>query len=214
MTIRILIVDDHPVVRTGLHAMLDTQEEFTVVGEAADGIEALTLVEQASDSGEPVDVVLMDLQMPELDGVATTTEIRSVEGAPQVLVLTTFDTDADILRAIEAGATGYLLKDAPPEELFRAIKLAAAGQAVFDPAVATRVLSSMRAPTTQSLSARETEIIGLVAQGLSNKQAASQLFLSEATIKTHLVHIFEKLGVDSRTAAVAAAVDRGIIRMR
>jgi DNA-binding NarL/FixJ family response regulator len=206
---RVLIVDDHPVVRTGLHAMLDSRPELTVVGEAADGNAALAIL-----ADHPADVVLMDLQMPELDGVATTAAIRSAADAPQVLVLTTYDTDADIMRAIDAGAIGYLLKDAPPDELFRAIGLAARGQAVFDPTVATRVLDQMRSPGTQSLSARETEILGLIAQGLSNKQAAAELFLSEATVKTHLVHIFEKLGVDSRTAAVAVAVERGIIRMR
>lgn len=209
MSTRVLIVDDHPVVRTGLHAMLDSRPELTVVGEAADGNAALAFL-----ADHPADVVLMDLQMPELDGVAATAAIRSTADAPQVLVLTTYDTDADIMRAIDAGAIGYLLKDAPPDELFRAIGLAARGQAVFDPTVATRVLDQMRSPGTQSLSARETEILGLIAQGLSNKQAAAELFLSEATVKTHLVHIFEKLGVDSRTAAVAVAVERGIIRMR
>jgi DNA-binding NarL/FixJ family response regulator len=212
--IHVLIVDDHPVVRTGLHAMLDSQDDVTVVGEAANGHEALLIVEKDTRADATIDVVLMDLQMPELDGVAATSQIRAMPDAPQVLVLTTFDTDTDILRAIEAGAIGYLLKDAPPTELFRAIRLAAAGQAVFDPAVATRVLNQMRTPNAQNLSPRETEIIGLIAQGLSNKQAAAQLFLSEATVKTHLVHIFEKLGVDSRTAAVATAVDRGLIRMR
>lgn len=213
MTTNVLIVDDHPVVRAGLHALLETQPDLHVVGEAADGREALAALERASATGTTVDVVLMDLQMPVLDGVAATTSIRS-EGGPQVLVLTTYDTDADILRAIEAGATGYLLKDAPPEELFRAVKLAAAGQAAFDPAVATRVLTQVRSPNTKQLTTRETEIIGLIAQGRSNKQAATELFLSEATVKTHLVHIFDKLGVDSRTAAVAVAVERGIIRMR
>lgn len=213
MTVRVLIVDDHPVVRAGLHAMLDTRPDLTVVGEAANGRDAIDAID-ATTTGAGIDVVLMDLQMPELDGVAATEQIRSRADAPQVLVLTTFDTDADILRAIDAGAIGYLLKDSPPEELFRAITLAAAGQAVFDPTVATRVLGQMRAPTPQSLTPRETEILGLIAKGLSNKQAAAELYLSEATVKTHLVHIFEKLGVDSRTAAVAAAVDRGIIRMR
>ena len=212
--IHVLIVDDHPVVRTGLHAMLDSQDDVTVIGEATNGHEAILIVEKDTKADAAIDVVLMDLQMPELDGVAATSQIRAMPDAPQVLVLTTFDTDTDILRAIEAGAIGYLLKDAPPTELFRAIRLAAAGQAVFDPAVATRVLNQMRTPNAQNLSPRETEIIGLIAQGLSNKQAAAQLFLSEATVKTHLVHIFEKLGVDSRTAAVATAVDRGLIRMR
>jgi DNA-binding NarL/FixJ family response regulator len=209
VTIRLLIVDDHPVVRAGLRALLDAQAELTVVGEAANGRDAISLVER-----ESVDVVLMDLQMPVLDGVEATRTIRSLPNAPQVLVLTTYDTDADILRAVDAGAIGYLLKDTPPDDLFRAISTAAAGQAVFDPAVATRVLGQIRAPNVQSLTARETEIVGLVAQGLSNKHIAAQLYLSEATVKTHLVHIFDKLGVDSRTAAVAAAVERGIIRMR
>lgn len=212
--IRVLIVDDHPVVRSGLHAMLESQDDITVVGEATNGQQALDVIERGSEAGRTIDVVLMDLQMPELDGVAATTQLRSTANAPQVLILTTYDTDTDILRAIEAGAIGYLLKDAPPDDLFRALRLAAAGQAAFDPAVATRVLTQVRTPNAQHLSPRETEIIGLIAQGLSNKQAAAKLFLSEATVKTHLVHIFEKLDVDSRTAAVAAAVDRGLIRMR
>ncbi len=212
--IHVLIVDDHPVVRSGLHAMLDSQDDVTVVGEAVNGHQALAAIERDAQAGRTIDVVLMDLQMPELDGVAATTEIRKMADAPHVLVLTTYDTDTDILRAVEAGAIGYLLEDSPPDELFRALRLAATGQAVFDPAVATRVLNQMRSPNAQHLSPRETEIIGLIAQGLSNKQAATQLYLSEATVKTHLVHIFEKLGVDSRTAAVATAVDRGLIRMR
>lgn len=212
--IGVLIVDDHPVVRSGLHAMLESQDDVSVVGEASNGQQALDWIERDTEAGRTIDVVLMDLQMPELDGVAATAQIRAVPDAPNVLILTTYDTDTDILRAIEAGAIGYLLKDAPPDDLFRALRLAAAGQAVFDPAVATRVLDQMRTRNPQRLSPRETEIIGLIAQGLSNKQAAAQLFLSEATVKTHLVHIFEKLGVDSRTAAVAAAVDRGVIRMR
>jgi DNA-binding NarL/FixJ family response regulator len=209
VTIRVLVVDDHPVVRAGLQALLRAETDIAVVGEAADGREAVALVE-AND----VDVVLTDLQMPEMDGVAATAALRARPDPPAVLVLTTYDTDADITRAIEAGATGYLLKDAPPDELLWAVRAAAAGQAVFAPAVAARVLDQIRTPARPSLSGREIEILGHVAAGSSNKQIAAALYLSEATVKTHLVHIYDKLGVDSRTAAVAAAVDKGILRMR
>ena len=209
MTIRLLIVDDHPVVRAGLRALLGTQADLDVVGEAADG-------EAAVDEARRLrpDVVLMDLQMPGIDGVAATARLRATEGAPQVVVLTTYDTDADIMRAIEAGALGYLLKDAPLDDLHRAIRAAAAGQAVFDPSVAERVLHRVHQPAGRALTPREVEILDLVAEGLTNRQLAARLYLSEATVKTHLVHIFEKLGAGSRTGAVAAAVERGIIRMR
>jgi len=218
--IRVMLVDDHPVVRAGLRSMIDREPDLVVVAEAADGAQALVALESLESIGAvdeaagAVDVVLMDLQMPIVDGVAATARIAARRDPPPVLVLTTYDTDADILRAIEAGATGYLLKDAPPDELCRAVRSAAAGQAVFHATVASRVLGHMRNPDRAGLSAREIEILSLVAQGLANRQIAAQIYLSEATVKTHLVHIFDKLGVDNRTAAVAAGVDRGIIRLR
>jgi DNA-binding NarL/FixJ family response regulator len=206
--IRLLVADDHPVVRDGLRAMLATQPDMELVGEAATGTQA---VERAR-ALRP-DVVLMDLQMPELDGPAAITTLQ--EQAPQVrvLVLTTFGTDADITRAVEAGATGYLLKDAPREQLFAAIRAAARGEAVLSPSVATRVLGRMRAPVEEALSPRELEILGAVARGLSNKDIGRQLYVSEATVKTHLLRVFGKLGVDDRTAAVTVALKRGIIRL-
>jgi DNA-binding NarL/FixJ family response regulator len=188
--------------------MLDTQPDIDVVGEAGTGAEALSLV----GSLRP-DLVLMDLQMPELDGASATRRIRAEHQDVQVLVLTTYDTDADISRAVEAGATGYLLKDARREELFDAVRLAARGKSVLSPGVASRVLGRMRAPAEEALSAREIEVLGAVARGLSNRDIARELHVSEATVKTHLLHVFAKLGVDDRTAAVTVALERGIIRL-
>jgi DNA-binding NarL/FixJ family response regulator len=206
--IRLLVADDHPVVRDGLRAMLATQPDMELVGEAATGIEA---VERAR-ALRP-DVVLMDLQMPKLDGPAAIATLRQQAPEVRVLVLTTFGTDADITRAVDAGATGYLLKDAPREQLFGAIRAAARGEAVLSPSVATRVLGRMRAPAEEALSPRELEILGAVARGLSNKDIGRQLYVSEATVKTHLLRVFSKLGVDDRTAAVTVALERGIIRL-
>jgi DNA-binding NarL/FixJ family response regulator len=206
--IRLLIADDHPVVRDGLRAMLATQPDMEVVGEAATGIEAI----ERTRSLRP-DVVLMDLQMPQLDGPAAIATLRDTDTAVHVLVVTTFGTDADIARAIDAGATGYLLKDAPREQLFTAIRAAAQGESVLSPTVATRVLGRMRASAQEALSPRELEILGAVARGLSNKEIGRQLYVSEATVKTHLLRIFGKLGVDDRTAAVTVALERGIIRL-
>jgi DNA-binding NarL/FixJ family response regulator len=206
--IRLLIADDHPVVRDGLRAMLATQPDMELVGEAATGTEA---VERAR-ALRP-DVVLMDLQMPKLDGPAAIATLRQQAPEVRVLVLTTFGTDADITRAVDAGATGYLLKDAPREQLFGAIRAAARGEAVLSPSVATRVLGRMRAPAEEALSPRELEILGAVARGLSNKDIGRQLYVSEATVKTHLLRVFSKLGVDDRTAAVTVALERGIIRL-
>jgi DNA-binding NarL/FixJ family response regulator len=208
--IRILLVDDHPVVRSGIRAMLLDQPDFALVGEAATGEEG---VEEAARL-EP-DVVLMDLQLGggSHGGEATRRITAAGPRAPHVLVLTTFDSDSDILAAIEAGATGYLLKDAPPEKLHAAIRSAAAGDSTLAPSVASRLLGRMRAPSA-TLTGRELEVLGLVAEGLSNRQISKQLFLSETTVKTHLVHIYAKLEVDSRTAAVAAATRRGLIRPR
>jgi DNA-binding NarL/FixJ family response regulator len=206
--IRLVIADDHPVVREGLRAVLDSEADVEVVGEAGDGSEVLQLV----DSLDP-DLVLMDLQMPELDGVAATRRIRTDHAGVEVLILTTYDTDADINRAVAAGATGYLLKDASREELMQAIRLAAQGESVLSPKVASRVLGRMRAPAEEALSTREVEVLLEVADGLSNKEVGRMLHISEATVKTHLLHIFAKLGVEDRTAAVTAALERGIIRL-
>jgi DNA-binding NarL/FixJ family response regulator len=208
--IRLLIADDHPVVRDGLRGMLAGEADFEVVGEAASGAEAVALTDR-----ERPDVVLMDLQMPEMDGATATAEIAARFPATRVLVLTTFDADADILRAVEAGATGYLLKDTPRERLFPAIRAAARGETVLAPTVATRLVSQMRgrAATTEALTSREVEVLELVARGSSNVDIAAALFISEATVKTHLLHTFAKLGVDDRTAAVVAALERGIIAL-
>jgi DNA-binding NarL/FixJ family response regulator len=205
--IRLLIADDHPVVRDGLRGMLANEADFEVVGEAASGAEAV-LTER-----ERPDVVLMDLQMPGVDGATATAEITERFPGTRVLVLTTYDTDADILRAVEAGATGYLLKDAPRERLFPAIRSAARGETVLAPTVATRLVNRMRVPAEEALTSREIEVLELVARGSSNAEVAATLFISEATVKTHLLHIFGKLGVDDRTAAVVAALERGIIAL-
>lgn len=207
--IRVLVVDDHPVVRTGVHGMLATHDQFDVVGEAADGAEAVRQVEELKPH-----VVLMDLRMPVLDGVQATMRIRDLHPDIQVVVLTTFDTDEDILRAVEAGAVGYLLKDAPREELFRGVEAAARGESHLAPAVVTRLLGRARSPQGESISPRELEVLGLVAEGLPNKAIARALSISETTVKTHLGHIFTKLGVSDRTAAVTAALNRGIIRLK
>lgn len=205
--IRILLVDDHPVVRSGIRAMLADQPGFELVGEAATGEEGV----EAAHRLKPT-VVLMDLRLGAgIHGSEATRQITAAPDAPRVLVLTTFDTDSDILAAVEAGATGYLLKDAPPDRLFAAIRSAAAGDSALAPSVASRLLGRMRTPAA-ALTPRELDVLGLVAEGLSNRQISRRLFLSETTIKTHLVHIYAKLGVDSRTAAVAAATRRSLIR--
>lgn len=205
--ITVLIVDDHPVVRDGLRGMLAASGEFEVVGEASDGPEAVT----SALLLDP-DVVLMDLRMPRGGGAAAIADLTARKVRSRVLVLTTYDSDADIFPAIEAGATGYLLKDAPRDELFDAVRAAADGRSVLAPAVASRVVSRMTAPgEVRSLSAREREVLELVARGTSNRAIAKKLFVSEATVKTHLTHIFAKLDASDRAAAVAAAYDRGIL---
>ncbi|GAA1973240.1 response regulator transcription factor [Catenulispora subtropica] len=206
--IRVLLVDDHPVVRRGLRAVLADLPEIELVGEAADGAEALEVLDR-----ERPDIVLMDLQMGSgMHGVEATRRIAARPDPPAVLILTTYSTDADILAAVEAGAAGYLLKDAPPEDLAAAVRAAARGETVLAPPVAARLLGRVRADRP-ALSQREVEILELVAEGLANRQISRRLFISEATVKTHLVHVFGKLGVDSRTAAVAAAVQAGLIRL-
>jgi DNA-binding NarL/FixJ family response regulator len=206
--IRLLIVDDHPVVRDGLRGLFADDPDFQVVGEAANGAEAVARVERLG-----ADVVLMDLRMPEMSGVEAITRLRRTAPAVRVLVLTTYDTDSDVLPAIEAGATGYLLKDAPREELVRAVRAAFAGEAVLSPAVASRLMGQVRKPPPEALSQRELEVLALIADGATNREAAAKLFVSEATVKTHLLHVFAKLGVDDRTAAVVAALERGIIAL-
>jgi DNA-binding NarL/FixJ family response regulator len=207
--IRLLIVDDHPVVRDGLRGMLAGSAGLQVVGEASDGAEALRVV----DSHQP-DVILMDLRMPGLGGVAAIRALAERHVPARVLVLTTYDTDSDVVLALEAGATGYLLKDSPRDELIRAIRAAARGEAVLAPSVATRLVSQLRAPAPDALSDRELEVLTLVARGETNRGAAARLFISEATVKTHLLHIYEKLGVNDRAAAVAAAYERGVLTRR
>ncbi|MFC9977778.1 response regulator [Spirillospora sp. NPDC127200] len=206
--IRILLVDDHPVVRSGIRAMLADQPDFELVGEAATGEEGIARARALRP-----DVVLMDLRLGTgISGAEATRRILAAgPDAPRVLVLTTFDTDADIVAAVDAGATGYLLKDAPSADLHAAIRAAAAGDSALAPSVASRLLGRMR-PRAATLTPRELEVLQLVAEGMSNRRISRRLFLSETTIKTHLVHIYAKLGVDSRTAAVAAASRQGLIR--
>jgi DNA-binding NarL/FixJ family response regulator len=205
--VRVVLVDDHPVVRAGLRALLGATGRVEVVGEAGSGAAALDVVPPLAP-----DVVLMDLQLGEgMDGVAATQALRALPDPPTVLILTTYDTDADILRAVEAGAAGYLLKDAPPADLVSAVQAAARGETVLAPVVAQRLLTRLNNPLPE-LSAREIEVLDLVAEGLSNRQVARRLFISEATVKSHLVHAFTKLDVDNRTAAVSAARQAGLIR--
>ncbi len=205
--IRLLIVDDHPVVRDGLRGMFTGDPAFEVVGEAANGADAVT---QAA--GLHPDVVLMDLRMPGVDGVTAITRMAERGVTARVLVLTTYDTERDVLPAIEAGATGYLLKDTPQEDLCRAVRAAARGEATLSPSVATRLLGQVRAPAKEPLSQRELEVLDLVAHGSTNRETAARLFISEATVKSHLLHIYAKLGVNDRAAAVAAAFDRGLFK--
>ncbi|MFI6859969.1 response regulator [Streptomyces sp. NPDC050421] len=207
--ITLIVVDDHPVVRDGLRGMFESAAEFRVLGEAADGVEGVDMAVRLDP-----DVVLMDLRMPGGGGVAAISELTGRGARSKVLVLTTYDTDSDTLPAIEAGATGYLLKDAPRDELFTAVRAAADGRTVLSPAVASRLISRVRTPVPpghEALSAREREVLGLVARGTSNREIAAELFISEATVKTHLTHVFAKLGAKDRAAAVAVAYERGIL---
>ncbi len=210
--IRILLVDDHPVVRAGLRAMLTAFEGISIAAEAADGDAALKELQRLQILGDPVHVVLMDLQMGAgMDGVTATSQIRLLENPPPVLILTTYDTDADILAAVEAGASGYMLKDAPPEQIYQAVLAAAVGETALAPRVAALLMGRINNPAP-ALTLREVQLLELLATGLSNRSIAKQTFISEATVKTHLVHIYSKLGVDNRTAAIAAATQRRIIR--
>jgi DNA-binding NarL/FixJ family response regulator len=204
--IHVMIVDDHPVVRNGLSSIFESEDGFEVVGEAGNGAEAVRRA-----AGLKPDVILMDLRMPELDGVGAIRELVK-QGSPcRVLVLTTYDSDTDVLAAIEAGATGFLLKDAPRSELLRGVEAAARGEAVLAPVVASKVLAQMRAPAEETLSDRELEVLTLVSHGASNQDVAGRLFISEATVKTHLRHIYEKLGASDRASAVAAGYNLGLL---
>jgi len=202
--IRVVLVDDHPVVRSGLAGLLGGEPDIEVVGEASDGREG---VELAAKLGP--DVVLMDLRMPVMDGVEATAAIVATQG-PRVLVLTTYDTDADILRAVEAGATGYLLKDTPRDALVDAVRAASRGETVLAPPLAAKLMRQVR--SNDQLTAREVEVLSLVSRGMSNGDIAKELFIGEATVKTHLLHVFDKLGVSDRTAAVTTAMRAGILR--
>lgn len=207
--IRIVVADDHPIVRTGIIALFAPEDDIDVVAEAATPDEAVAAAEQMSP-----DVVLMDLQFgasANSGGADATRRIRALDAAPYVLVLTNYDSDRDILGAVEAGASGYLLKDAPPHELITAVRAAAAGESALAPVIATRLMDRMRAPQA-SMSARELQVLELVAAGRSNSDIAAELFVSDTTVKSHLAHIFTKLGVSSRTAAVSRARDRGLLR--
>lgn len=206
MTMTVLLVDDHPVVRSGLRAVLEGAESVRVVGEAATGEEALTLAAHLHP-----DVVLCDLRLGEgIDGIQTTAALRGLDPAPAMLILTTFDRDAEILGAIEAGAAGYLLKDIAPDAIVEGILRAAAGDVILAPDLASRVLQGLRNPLPK-LTDREIEVLRLLATGSTNKEIARALFVSDATVKSHLAHIFTKLGVDGRSRAIHVAQETGLI---
>lgn len=205
--IRVVIADDHPVVRAGVRALLDAEPDIAVVGEASTPDEAVAL---AADLAP--ELVLMDLQFGDrAAGALATRRVRALAAPPYVLILTNYDTDGDILGAVEAGASGYLLKDAPPHELLAGVRAAAAGHSALAPAIAGRLLARLREPRI-SLSAREIEVLRLVARGASNADVAARLHITDATVKSHLAHVFSKLGVTSRTAAVSTARSLGILR--
>lgn len=211
--IKVLIADDHPVVREGLFAMLNRQPDFKVIGEAKDGVEAVEMARRL----EP-DVVLMDLRMPGVDGVEAMRQIRSTNPDIKFIILTTYSDDEYIFSGIEAGARAYLLKDAPREELFKAIRAVYKGESLIQPVVASRLIDrfaelSRKAPSGEQLTERELEILQLMAKGAANKEISAQLSIAESTVKTHISNIFQKLGVNDRTEAVTEALRRGIIRL-
>lgn len=215
--ITVLLADDHPVVRAGLRAVLETAGDIAVAAEADSPDDAVRAVSDALDSGAPFDLVLMDLRFGEgpgahgqAGGVDATARIRALPDPPQVLVVTNYSSDADILGAVSAGAVGYLLKDADPAQLVDGVRAAARGETVLSGDVATRLMGRLRDPA-RTLTARETEVLRLVADGLSNRDIAARLTLTEATVKSHLVHVFTKIGVGSRTAAVARAAELGML---
>lgn len=212
MRIRVMMVDDHPVVRAGLRALLEADGRVEVLAEVDSGETALATLEQLAADGDLPDLVLMDLNLGEgLDGIQTTRRLRTQHPGVQVLAVTTFDAEADIVGALEAGATGYVLKDSPTEALIAAVQEAAAGRSVLSPEVQQRLVARMTSPGT-ALSPREAEILEALASGATNREVARRLFISESTVKTHLVHLYEKLGVDSRTAALRVARERRLIR--
>jgi DNA-binding NarL/FixJ family response regulator len=204
--IRVLVADDHPIVRGGIVALLESADDLSVVGEASTGLQAVELALEH----EP-DIVLMDLQMPELGGAEATARILEQRPGIRVIVLTTYESDSAILQAIEAGASGYLLKAAPAGEILAGIRSVAAGDVALAPSIAAMLVNRVKAPAGPTLSARETEVLALVAQGKSNPAIAQALFLSEATVKTHLLHVFEKLNVSDRTRAVTKAMELGLL---
>ncbi len=206
MTITLVVADDHPIVRGGIVALLAAEPDIRVVAEAADGHEAVAAALDHRPS-----VVLTDLRMPGLDGVGAIEAIRSDWPEAAIVVLTTYDTDEAIVRAIEAGATGYLLKDAPSEDLLDAVRRAAAGETVLAPPVAKRLVERVRDPQAGALSLREIEVLRGVASGNTNAAIAAELHISQATVKTHLLHIYDKLGVSDRAAAVAVAYENGVL---
>ena len=209
-TIRIVVADDHPIVRAGIVGLLDQAPGIEVVGEASDGAEAVELA-----ASERPDLVLMDLRMPGVDGASATASIVAAGQGTRVLVLTTYETDDHILAAIEAGASGYLLKAAPQAEILAGIRAVAAGETVLAPSIAAKLVSRVRADAASvappALSPREREVLALVAAGRSNPEIARDLYIGEATVKTHLLHAFEKLGVNDRTRAVTRAMELGLL---
>jgi DNA-binding NarL/FixJ family response regulator len=211
--IKILIADDHPVVREGLIAMLSREGDFKVVGEAKDGVEAVNKAKELSP-----DVVLMDLRMPEMDGVEAMRQIRPTMPDVKFIILTTYSDDDYIFSGIEAGARAYLLKDAPREDLFKAIRSVYRGESLIQPVVASKLLDrfsqlSRRTPSGEELSVRELEVLCLMAKGAANKEISAELNIAQSTVKTHITNIFQKLGVNDRTEAVTQALKKGLIRL-
>lgn len=212
-SIRIVIADDHPIVREGLATVLNHEQDLAVVGQAKNGLEAVAKVEELGP-----DVVLMDLQMPEMDGVEAIQKIKESFPDIGIIILTTFDTDEHIFNGIEAGARGYLLKDSPPEEVLSAIRAVHRGESLIEPRVASRLLDrfsqlSRNSVPEEVLSPREAEVLQLIARGTANRRIANELFIGESTVKTHIIHIFSKLGVKGRAEAVAEGAKRGIIQL-
>lgn len=203
---KVLLVDDHPVVREGLRGMIDAEADLAVVGEAGSGAEAIALAESLRP-----DVILMDLRMPDVDGVTATERILAALPRTRIVVVTTYESDTDILRAVEAGAAGYLLKDASRAELADAVRDAARGKTVLAPTVADRLVHFVRQPASATLSSREVEVLSQVAKGSTNAEIGRALHISEATVKTHLLRAFHKLGVSDRTAAVTTAMSLGLL---